>query len=120
MKLKPRTRLWMQDEKGGIVFGGGRDLILRAIESTGSMNKAAKSLGMSYRTIWGMVHDTERRLGFKLIDTATGGSSKSGSRLTDKGKEVLGLFEKWRDETIAFADRLFTELFEKKLKGKAR
>jgi len=114
MKLKPRTRLWIQDKEGKIVFGSGRVRILAAIDKTGSMNKAAKALGMSYRTIWGKIHDTEKRLGFKLIKTRAGGGAEGGSNLTLKGREILDQFSKWHDGTLEFADKLFTKLFEKK------
>lgn len=111
MKLRPRTRLWIEDEKGGIVFGSGRVRILAAIDETGSMNKAARRLGMSYRTVWGKIHDTEDRLGFKLIETRVGGSFESGSRLTPEGRELVKRYEKWRRATIEYADRQFNKLF---------
>ena len=117
MELKPRTRLWIQDEKDRIIFGSGRVRILKAIDETGSMNKAAKVLGMSYRTIWGKVHDTENRLGFKLIKTAVG-SARGGSRLTPKARQILKQFEQWHDKTVDYADGLFVKLF--KTGGKKR
>lgn len=117
MALRPRTRLWIQDEKERIVFGGGRATILEVIDRTGSMNKAAQELGMSYRTLWGKIHDTEKRLGFKLIVTSVG-SKTGGSRLTEKGRNILRNFQKWQDGTLGHADKLFAKLFEKKPAGK--
>jgi molybdate transport system regulatory protein len=111
MALRPRTRLWIQDEKEKIIFGTGRVRILKAIDETGSMNKAARKLGMSYRTVWGKVHDTEDRLGFKLIET-TVGSTRGGSRLTPEARLILDKFDKWHDKTIDYADKLFAKLFE--------
>jgi len=125
MALKPRTRLWIQDESGEIVFGIGRVRILKAIDKTGSMNKAAKQLGMSYRTIWGKVHDTEKRLGVKLIET-TVGSTDGGSVLTKESRNIIGMFEKWHDETIEYADKTFKKDFRfrqrkpKKPRGKKK
>jgi molybdate transport system regulatory protein len=120
MALTPRTRLWIQDEKDKIIFGSGRVKILEAISKTGSMNKAAKELGMSYRTLWGKIHDTEKRLGFKLIETYVGGGAEGGSRLTPRGREILKQFDKWQEKTLEFADKLFSKLFEKKGGGKRR
>jgi molybdate transport system regulatory protein len=111
MALKPRTRLWIQDEKDEIVFGGGRARILEAIDRTGSMNKAARELGMSYRTLWGKVHDTEDRLGVKLIKTSVG-SAEGGSRLTPKAREMLKKYNEWQEKTLEFADKLFDRLFK--------
>lgn len=112
MALRPRTRLWIENEKGEIIFGSGRVRILEAIDETGSMNKAARKLGMSYRTIWGKIHDTEGRLGYKLIVTRVGGSLESGSRLTPKGRELVKRYEKWRKATIEYADRQFKKFFK--------
>lgn len=119
MAFKPRTRLWIQDENEKIIFGTGRVRILKAIDETGSMNKAARKLGMSYRTVWGKVHDTEGRLGFKLIET-TVGSKRGGSRLTPGARQMLGKFEKWHDKTIDYADKLFAKLFEETTAKKPR
>lgn len=109
MTLKPRTRLWIQDEKGSIIFGTGRVRILKAIDRTGSMNQAAKEMGMSYRTIWGKMHDTQKRLGVNLIETGAG--QKRGSKLTAEGRRLIERFETWHDQTVASADKLFDKLF---------
>ncbi len=110
MTLKPRTRLWIQDEKGSIVFGTGRVRMLKAIDKTGSMNRAAKEMGMSYRTIWGKIHDTQKRLGVKLIETGLG--QRHGSTLTAEGRKMVERFEKWHNRIIASADKLFAKLFD--------
>lgn len=111
MALRPRTRLWIQDEKGNIIFGMGRVRILKAIDETGSMNRAAKEMGMSYRTIWGKIHDTQKRLGIKLIETGAG--QRHGSKLTAAGRKMVERFEKWHDQTLTSADKLFDKLFGK-------
>ena len=113
MVLKPRTRFWIEDEKGKIVFGTGRVRILRAIDRTGSMNKAAKELGMSYRTLWGKIHDTQARLGFRLIETSVRGA-RGGSQLTAESRELLKRFERWHDRMVKSADKLFAEVFKQK------
>jgi molybdate transport system regulatory protein len=120
MALRPRTRLWIEDAKGEIVFGSGRVRILEAIDETGSMNKAAKELRMSYRTLWGKIHDTEKRLGFKLIKTSVGGSAAGGSRLTPKAREMLRQYDKWQDKTLEFADKLFAKLYERKYRKRRK
>lgn len=47
LKLTVKSRIWIDDENGDVVFGSGRLRILNAIEEHGSILAAAKALGMS-------------------------------------------------------------------------
>ena len=46
-----RSKLWIEDGEGKVVFGLGRYRILDAIERLGSLQAAAKDLRMSYRAV---------------------------------------------------------------------
>ena len=81
--IKLKSSHWIVDQKNRIVMGEGRMLILDRIETTGSINQAAKSLGMSYKTAWSKIKSTESHLNIKLVDT----DRNRGSRLTKKGKK---------------------------------
>ena len=72
-KLRVRTKVWIEDEKGRAIFGMGRMSILQAIIDHGSINAAAKALGMSYRAVWLKLNDTEKRLGKTLLIRQGGG-----------------------------------------------
>ena len=54
MKYKIYSRLWIETEKG-MFLGEGRYKLLKAIENTGSLRKAAKSLNMSYKKAWRLI-----------------------------------------------------------------
>ena len=109
MGLNAHTRLWVENENGEVVFGSGRVRILEAVARTGSLNKAAREMGMSYRTIWGRIRDTERRLGVKLLKRPAGGM-RGGSILTPPGSLLLERFKEWRARVIEFSDGLFDRL----------
>ncbi|MEE4112227.1 MAG: ModE family transcriptional regulator, partial [Desulfobacteraceae bacterium] len=47
-----RSKLWIEDAQGNVVFGLGRYRILDAIDRLGSLQAAAKDLRMSYRAVW--------------------------------------------------------------------
>ena len=49
-----RVRCWI-DIDGERFFGPGRAELLQLIQETGSISKAAKSMGMSYKKAWEMV-----------------------------------------------------------------
>jgi hypothetical protein len=71
--MKVRTKVWIEDDRGKVIFGGGREHMLEAIDRLGSMNKAAKALKVSYRGLWGRIKSTENRIGAKLVNTRPGG-----------------------------------------------
>jgi molybdate transport system regulatory protein len=62
-----RSKIWIEDSGGKVIFGLGRYRILDAISRLGSMHAAAKELHMSYRAVWMRVRSSETRIGKKLI-----------------------------------------------------
>ena len=117
--MKVRTKIWIEDDRGKVVFGGGREHILAAIDRLGSMNKAAKELKMSYRGLWGRIKSTEDRIGAKLLITRPGGGKGSGSILTPMGKRFLKNHKLLEDRVHQRADQEFDKIFrDKKTKGK--
>ncbi len=89
--MEVRIKAWIEIE-GNVIFGEGRRELLELVDKTGSLNKAAKAMKMSYRAAWGKLKDTEKRLGFKLIQSKTGGSFGGGSTLTKKGRKIVESF----------------------------
>lgn len=55
-----------------MLFGEGRDKLLKAIEECQSLNAAAKKLNMSYRAAWGRLKASEDRMGCKLVEHQQG------------------------------------------------
>ena len=109
--MKVRTKVWIDDDKGNVIFGSGRELMLEAIERLGSMNKAAKELNMSYRALWGRIKCTEERLGTKVLARKAGGGKGCGSALTPAGKEFLKNYKVLKDRVVNVADLEFAKLF---------
>jgi molybdenum-dependent DNA-binding transcriptional regulator ModE len=46
--LQVRSKIWLEMD-GEPVFGRGREVLLRFIQKTGSINAAAKAMGISHR-----------------------------------------------------------------------
>ncbi len=97
----PRVRLnlWLETEEG-MLFGLGRAQLLEQIEKQGSLNKAAKELGMSYRAAWGRLKNTEDVLGDALVLKTRG---RKGCSLTPLGERVLEDYRQWAQEVENFA-----------------
>ncbi|MBS3757928.1 MAG: LysR family transcriptional regulator [Desulfobacterales bacterium] len=109
----PRSKIWLADSEGNVVFGLGRLRMLEAIERNGSIHAAAKELGMSYRGIWGRIKATEERLGEPLLFRNIGGRSGGGSELTDFAKQLMLQFRKLHQSVVKESDQLFEELIQK-------
>lgn len=102
-----RSKIWLEDSHGEVVFGLGRYRILKAIKKAGSLNAAAKELKMGYRAIWARIHATEARLGQPLLKKKAGGASGGGSQLTPLAEDLLKRFEKIRISVEKKADLMF-------------
>ncbi len=70
-----RSKIWLEVD-GEPVFGQGREELLRLIQKTGSINAAAKAMGIPYRKAWTYIDAMEKRLGFPLVNRQKGGSRR--------------------------------------------
>jgi molybdate transport system regulatory protein len=104
--------VWLEKD-GELVFGTGKSLILKEIHGTGSINKAAKKMKMSYRHAWSYVRSAEKRLGKGLLIKTKGGKTGGGAILTDYAIDLLKKFEKLEQEVKLFADKRYQEIFHK-------
>jgi molybdate transport system regulatory protein len=108
--IEVRSKVWLEDD-GAPLMGAGRAQLLRAVERFGSINAAAKELGMDYRKAWGLIDTMEKRLNYKLVIRRRGGSSK-GTALTDECRRLLGLYEAFERRSQSTTDRQFEEIFK--------
>ncbi|MFP4152571.1 MAG: substrate-binding domain-containing protein, partial [Alkalispirochaeta sp.] len=67
--------------------------LLRAIQATGSISAAARTIGRSYRHTWDLLDRASRAVGAPLVNTATGGLTGGGTRLAEKGHALLAKLE---------------------------
>jgi molybdate transport system regulatory protein len=88
--MEIKYKIWIE-KNGKVLFGKGRDDILKAIEAGQSLNAAAKKLEMSYRAAWGRLKASEERMGVKLVEVNTRDKSM---QLTPKAKAIINRFEK--------------------------
>jgi molybdate transport system regulatory protein len=84
--------------------------LLEALEATGSINKAARTAGLSYKGAWLMLESACNLANEPLLETATGGSGGGGTRLT---AAAHGLLEAWR--TLQTEQREFVRAQEARL-----
>lgn len=64
--------------------------LLSVLDSTGSINSAAKAVGLSYKSAWQKIEQINNLLPYSLVVKQTGGSGGGGTVLTDEGRQLLG------------------------------
>lgn len=89
-KTKPVVRFRMRITAGETVaIGPGKIRLLEAIEETGSLTAAAKSIDMSYRRAWVLVNELNGSLKRPAVESAKGGEHGGGSQVTAVGRQLI-------------------------------
>lgn len=104
MKYQIKSRIWIE-ANGEILLGEGRVSLLKAIDETGSLSKAAKSLGMSYKKAWSLIDAVNSRAKKPVINTSIGGKSGGGTRLTPYGRTLVTAFDSLNKGCWKFLDK---------------
>lgn len=87
-------RFWFTNN-GQYFAGSGRIELLKNIKETGSISKAAKAMGMSYKAAWDSVDVMNKITGANLVSRVSGGKNGGGSVLTDEGIKFIEQYEKY-------------------------
>ncbi|MCH7344271.1 TOBE domain-containing protein [Pelomonas sp. CA6] len=86
--LEVRGSLWINAGQQSL-GGHGRMALLRAVDEQGSITRAAKVFGMSYKAAWEAIDTMNRVAGEPLVERATGGRGGGSTRLTEHGRRLL-------------------------------
>ncbi len=111
--MKVKYKIWMEQD-GSVAFAEGRRLLLESVNRLGSLNAAAKELGMSYRAAWGKIKATEEALGLKLLDVTTGGKGGGGAKLTDEARDLVTSYNNYVNKMSLIAEKEFKLMFKQK------
>ena len=106
-EMKLRSSQLLLNDRGGIVMGTGRMNILESIDRTGSINKTAKELKMSYKAVWSKIKSTEQNYGKPIVLA----DRQTGTTLTENGRLLLENYRKLKQRCIAADDKIFDEIF---------
>lgn len=83
-------------------MGQGVADLLRGVVDTGSLNKSAKNLGMSYSKAWTLLGEVEKTLGVTLMER----NGSHGSELSQQGVEMLALYDRINQQIREYAESL--------------
>ena len=111
-QLRIRSKIWLEVD-GQSFLGDGRYRLLSAVQRNGSINAAARDLGMSYRKVWAQLQAMEESAPFPIMERRVGGKGGGASQLTDEFVELMEQFLELRNQVNKEADRCFDTCFNK-------
>lgn len=101
--------LWFNQAENKYL-GGDRITLLEKIDELGSITKAAKAVGISYKTAWDTVNLINNLAEKPLVDRLAGGKGGGGTSLTIEGRKVIAQFKTIQEEHRKFLDNLESRL----------
>ena len=108
---KIRARFWIVGDDTAVsgvcsegYVGIGRIELLENIQKLGSMNQAAKAMGMSYKKAWKLIQDLNGMYAEPLVIKEHGGKSGGGTQLTARGEVLIAEFRALEEELIKFLE----------------
>lgn len=103
--FRPGGQLWLTRGGDG-TLDEARIALLEKIRDTGSITRAGKAVGISYRTAWITVDHLNALSDRPLVERSQGGKSGGGTRLTSEGEELVRMYRAAAAEHGAFLERL--------------
>ena len=111
--IRPELSVSLSREKP--FFDEKTAMLLALVDETRSVRSACQRMQISYSTGWNIIRALESQLHFPLLERSQGGASGGESRLTEKGKRLLGCYERFSEELRQKASALFEQYFRDEL-----
>jgi molybdate transport system regulatory protein len=104
-RLDAAGSVWLSRDGKSLLDGGRFDLLAKIAE-TGSITKAGKAVGISYRTAWLAVDRLNALSDLPLVERSAGGKRGGGTRLTAEGLRLLEVYRALQEEHGRYLGRL--------------
>lgn len=99
-----RLSLRIDFEPSGSSLGPGMVELLERVVEHGSIRAAALSMGMSYRKAWLLIHEMQEAFNGTVVDSATGGTTGGGTRLTELGATLVKTYRRIENRAMRAAE----------------
>ncbi len=86
--FKVNGSLWLECD-AQCFLGPGPVALLQLIEETGSINKAAMQMKMSYKKALHLIHTLNEQAASPMVIAQVGGDKGGGSSITEEAKELI-------------------------------
>jgi molybdate transport repressor ModE-like protein len=116
IKLYLKTKTWMENQYGDLLFGKGKTEILEAIEAVSSVRKTAEHLAMPYEKVCSHIEILQKNLDDPLVET----DENENVTLTASAHEYMEKYRQLQREIEDFANERFSTLFLEERKRQKR
>ena len=103
---KPQAHIRI-DFTDGCSIGPGKIALLEWIDRTGSLSAAGRSLGMSYRRAWLLLHSVNDSFAEPSVTFSVGGRDGGGAHLTPFGRKLITSSRDFETAVDALAAKTF-------------
>ena len=86
--------------------------LLLDISKLGSLAASAEKMQISYRKAWELVRQSEKTLGFQLIEKHRGGKDGGNSVLTEEGKKLIVAYKALRNDFDTSVKKIVKDFFQ--------
>jgi len=97
---------------GRVLVGRDRIRLLEAVAEHGSISKAAKATGISYKTAWEAVDAINNLLPTPAFVTRTSGRVGGAAEITDEGRRLISVFHRLEDQLTKISSLIAEEGLE--------
>lgn len=112
-KFVVKTKTWIENADGDLLFGKGKTELLELIAQTGSLLHASRIMGLNYKKAWTHLQVLQKNSQEELVITRQGRSKDSGTKLTPRAKELMENYSLLQKDIEEYANKRFKELFLK-------
>lgn len=107
--LTPTVRISI--DKENMFLNSRLKLLLFLIADLRSVRQACLHMGLSYQKAWDMINRLEHELGYDVVTRQHGGKNGGNTCLTEKGRQLMYVFQQYEQEVTSFARQRFDALF---------
>ena len=102
----------LEHKSNGNIINPYKFELLKAIHETGSLKMAAVETGVSYRKAWGSIDETEKSIGFKLVNRQRGGAEGGKTSLTADGISLIRAHEELTTDFNQAVSKITKKFFQ--------
>lgn len=106
-----KTKTWIENSEGKLIFGKGKTEVLEVIAEVGSISRAAEILGMNYKKCWNHLQILQKNMKEDLVNTKQGGGENAGTTLNERAYELIDAYKQLQNDIEEYANKRFKELF---------
>ena len=96
---------------GGPLYDSRLSMLLHLVDDTRSVRMSSSLMQISYSAAWNLLNRVEDELGFPLVTRIRGGSTGSGSVLTEKGRMLMDAYDRFSEQLNQTAKELYNVCF---------